>query len=304
MATWDTRGLPPVAAERIARARASHVTTSLLTVPAAVSLESVGLDAVGEVMGCVVEHIGFQGYAGCGVAFGSWGGFAVAPPTSVGTRQSRWGAFRPYADAVRRGYATALSRLMLEATGLGADGVVGIGLTMSNLDGAREFLALGTAVRARSRIRPATPFSTDLPGTDVAKLMQSGWVPARLLVSFDMAIRHDDWETQSQARSWSNVEVSGYTELTQHVRDLVRDDVHHQVRSLGADGFVASDITLRVREIEPAENHRDHVAEALMTGTALAEFASSPAGPRTRSLTMLPVGSMPSSTTRSTRSRP
>jgi hypothetical protein len=134
--------------------------------------------------------------------------------------------------------------------------------------------------------------------------MQSGWVPARLLVSFDMAIRHDDWETQSQARSWSNVEVSGYTELTQHVRDLVRDDVHHQVRSLGADGFVASDITLRVREIEPAENHRDHVAEALMTGTALAEFASSPAGPRTRSLTMLPVGSMPSSTTRSTRSRP
>jgi uncharacterized protein YbjQ (UPF0145 family) len=304
MATWDARGLPPVAAERIARAQASDVATSLLSVPAAASLESVGLDAVGEVMGCVVEHIGFQGYAGCGVTFGSWGGFAVAPPTSVGTRQSRWGAFRPYADAVRRGYATALARLLLEADGLAADGVVGIRLTMSNLDGAREFLALGTAVRARSRVRPAAPFTTDLPGTDVAKLMQAGWVPARLVVSFDMAIRHDDWQTMSQASSWGNAEVTGYTELTQHVRDLVRDDVHHQVRSLGADGFVASSIGLTVHSIEPAENHRDHVAEALMTGTALAEFARPRRGPRTPSLTVLPVGPMPSSRSSSTRSRP
>lgn len=294
MVEWDQRGLPPVAAERIARARASHVTTSLLSVPAAASLESVGFDAVGEVMGCVVEHIGWQGYAGCGATFGGWGGFSLTPPTSIGTRQTQWAAFRPYADAVRRGYATAMSRLLLEATGLGADGVVGVRLTMSNLDGAREFLALGTAVRARSTIRPGTPFTTDLPGTDVAKLMQAGWVPARLVVSFDMAIRHDDWQTLGQAGSWSNVEVSGYTELTQHVRDLVRGDVHRQVHALGADGFVASSIGLRIHEVEPSENHRDHVAEALMTGTALAQFHQARGAP-TRTLTVLPLGSITSS---------
>jgi uncharacterized protein YbjQ (UPF0145 family) len=311
---WDGSGLPPIAAARIARANQSGVSTSLLSVAAATSLQSVGLDSVGEVMGCIVEHIGWQGNMGCGAVLG-WGtSFALGPQTSVGSRQGQWSAFRPYADAIRRGYATALHRLYLEAVALGADGVVGIKLTMSNLDGAREFMALGTAVRARSSVRPAVPFTTDLPGSDVAKLMQAGWVPASLLVSFDVAVRHDDWQTRGQAGSWSNVEVAGYTELTQHIRHLVRADVHHQVARLGADGFVASAIGMRVFEVEPGENHRDHVAEALMTGTALAQFRmGSRPGSRsnptlrtpqtqrpTTALTVLPLA--PVSPTRRTRS--
>lgn len=299
MSQWDGRGLPPVAAARVARAQASGVHTSLLSAPAAASLQSVGLDPVGEVMGCIVEQIGWQGYLGCGATWGYGSGFGSAPVPSIGSRESRWSGFRNYADAIRRGYATALSRLMLEAQALGADGVVGINLTVGQLSGAREFLALGTAVRARSSARPSRPFSTDLPGSDVAKLMQAGWVPASLVIGFDVVIRHDDWATVTQSRSWSNTEVAGYTELTQHARLLVREDVHQQARRLGADGFVASEISMRIFEVEPGENHRDHVAETLLTGTAVAQFgAGRPAGRhirqptperRTESLIVLPL---------------
>ena len=298
-ADWDGRGLPPAAAERIARAGASGVRSSLLSAAAATSLQSVGLDPGGEVMGCVVEHVGYNGYGGCGATLGYGMGFSGPPPAPVGTRQSRWAGFAPYADAIRRGYATALARLQLEAAGLGADGVVGISLSMSDLMGAREFLALGTAVRARSTVRPSRPFATDLPGSDVAKLMQGGWVPAALLVGFEVALRHDDWQTQTEASGWRGAEVSGYTELTQHVRHLVRTDVHQQLERLGADGFVASSIGMRVFHVEPSEHHRDHVAEALLTGTALAQFSRTrstwrhrhePPSPPRPTLTVLPLG--------------
>jgi uncharacterized protein YbjQ (UPF0145 family) len=300
---WDGRGLPPVAAERIARATRSGVRTSLLSAPAALSLGSVGLDPIGEVMGCIVENIGWQGYAGCGATYGFGSQFLTAPPITIDTRQSRWAAFRPYADAIRRGYATALSRLLQEATALGADGVVGIRLRIDPLGNAREFTALGTAVRARSAVRPSRPFTTDLPGSDVAKLMQSGWVPSGLLVAFEVAIRHDDWQTYTQVGSWVNVEVTGYTELTQHVRGVVRSDIRQQLRRTGADGFVASAIDLHVFEIEPGENHRDHVAEALMVGTSLARFRRLSPVDRPRALTILPVGQLPSTSNRSTRNR-
>ena len=303
MAAWDGRGLPPVAAARVARAQSSGVRTSLLSADGAASLSSVGLDPIGEVMGCVVESVGWQGYAGCGMGtYGMGFGFDVGSPV-IGSQDSRWSAFRPYVDAIRRGYGTAMSRLLQEAIALGGDGVVGVRLSVGMLDGAREFMALGTAVRARSQIRPRAPFTTDLPGSDLAKLMQAGWVPAQLIVGFDLAIRHDDWRTRNQAGSWVNAEVTGYTELVEYTRHIVRTDVERQARRVGADGFISSAATLRIFEVEPSEGHRDHVAEALMVGTTIARFAgsgrldarfgrSSPAavgGPRTDSRTVLPL---------------
>ncbi|MDT7635339.1 MAG: hypothetical protein QOI50_7269, partial [Pseudonocardiales bacterium] len=74
MADWDGRGLPPVAAARVARFASGGLRTSLLSVPGAAGVESVGLRPVGEVMGCIVQHIGFAGWQGCGY-YGFGGGF-------------------------------------------------------------------------------------------------------------------------------------------------------------------------------------------------------------------------------------
>ena len=213
VADWDGQGLPPIAAERARRAAAGGAWTSLLTAPAAAGLQVAGFEPVGEVMGSIVSQVGWTGYRGCGM-YG--GGFAGWDSTTVAAA-GRLTGYGPYVDALNHGYQTAMSRMLEEAATIGADGVVGVGLKTDHLDSrAREFVALGTAVRARGSVRPRRPFSTHLPGQDVAKLVTAGWMPTDLVFGISVAIRHDDWRTQRQA-SWGagNVEVAGYTELVE-----------------------------------------------------------------------------------------
>jgi uncharacterized protein YbjQ (UPF0145 family) len=278
---WDGSGLPPAAAARMQRASSSPLATSMLSVPSALGIQSVGFDPVGEVMGCVVVQLGWQGYGGCGVWAGSSGyGYGASAPV-ISSRSAGYGGFGGYVGALTNGYRTALGRLVTEARALGADGVVGVKLTAGELAGTgnREFVAIGTAIRGRCDSRPQYPFTTELPGTDVAKLLLSGWTPVALQVGIEVAIRHDDWRTQSQAGSrffnTANVEVAGYTDLVQQTRALAREHLRAEIARVGADGGVVSDLSLRIWELEPAENHRDHVAEAMITGTAIARFRPS-----------------------------
>ncbi len=290
MADWDGRGLPPVAAARMARFAENTVRTSLLPVPGAVGVQAVGFDPVAEVLGCIVEHIGWSGFGGCGY-YGGIGGFGTfGGPTVTSSGTGGFAGYRPYVDALYRGYDTALARMRTEAAAMGADGIVGVGLSMSDLgNGNREFVALGTAVRARSPHRPGQVFSTGLAGQDVAKLMQAGWVPASIVFGISVAVRHDDWGTRQQA-SWGagNTEVTGYTELVNHVRADARHRFGARIGAIGADGAIISSMGVEVWEIEPSENHRDHVAESTVFGTAIARFHAGRVAP-TRTLTILPL---------------
>lgn len=286
MTDWDGRGLPPATAARLQRFQAHAVRSSFLTVPAAVSLASAGLQPVGDVMGCRVEYLGWRGYGGCGYAT-AYGGLGLGGPAAP----AAFSGFRPYVDAVYRGYDSALERMLAEASGIGADGVVGVVVTARSMAAnTREFSVRGTAVRAASRHRPATPFVTDLDGADVLKLLRAGWVPVRIALGIAVAIRHDDFRTQNQASLWSgNTEVSGYTELVQHARAGARQRFAERAAAAGAEGALVSDLRLRVFEIEPADGHRDHVAEATVLGTAVARFTAGAAQPDTATLTMLPL---------------
>ncbi len=69
-----------------------------------------------------------------------------------------------------------------------------------------------------------------------------------------------------------NIEVAGYTELVQHVRADAGTLFAGHVRPAGAEGAIVSQMDLHVWENEPAEGHRDHVAEATVFGTSLARF--------------------------------
>lgn len=300
MAEWDGRGLPPVAADRMARFARSGLRTSLLTVPGAAGVQSVGLDPVGEVMGCIVEHIGWSGFGGCGYAggiaqlggfnLGGFSGYGLGGPTVTSSGSRGFVGFGPYVDALYHGYGTALGRMTEEAAAMDADGVVGVRLSVSHLgNNNREFVALGTAVRARSQHRPSRVFTTDLAGQDVAKLLQAGWAPSAVIYGLSVAVRHDDWVTQRQA-SWGagNTEVAGYTELVWHVRADARHGFEQRVRAAGAEGAIVSSMGLKINHIEPSEGHRDHVAEASVFGTALVSFHRAVTVP-TRSLTILPL---------------
>jgi uncharacterized protein YbjQ (UPF0145 family) len=271
----------------MARFAADGVRTSLLDVRGAVSVTGVGLPPVGEVMGCTVQHLGWQGFGGCG--FYGYGWQAGGTTVTSGSR-ARYAGYRPYVDALYRSWDTAIGRMVTEAQAMGADGVVGVRLTVEHLgQDNREFVALGTAVRGDAVWHPPRPFVTDLPGADVAKLLHAGWVPVSIAFGISVAVRHDDAYTRSQAGPWSgNTEVSGYTELVQHVRADARRQFAAHGASAGAEGAIVSSMGLHVWEREPGEGHRDHVAESTVSGTTLARFARRTAAP-TRALTVLPL---------------
>jgi len=296
-AEWDGRGLPPVAKARIARAAADGVRTSLLSASGAAGLEASGFEVVGEVLGTIVMQISWAGFRGCGygpVMGGFGGGFNIGPGTVTSSnRRARWAGYAPYVDALKHGRNTALDRMVIEAAALGADGVVGVRLTDERMDaGKREFMALGTAVRSKGRQRPARPFTTDLSGQDVAKLLTAGWVPAGIAYGISVAIRHDDWRTQSQAGYFAgNTEVAGYTELMNHVRADARHEFAVLAGRLGGDSALMTSIGHHVWELEQGENHRDHVAECIITGNTIARYHGE-THPLTNSLTILPLRRM------------
>jgi uncharacterized protein YbjQ (UPF0145 family) len=266
---------------RIARAKASGVRTSLLSVPGQLGVQASGLEAVGEVMGCIVEHIGFQGYGGCGIygAVGSsalFGGYAGLASTVTSSNATGYAGFAPYVDALNAGWDGAIGRMLTEAKALGADGVVGVRLDEHALGNQnREFVALGTAVRSVGSFHLTAPFATTLVGQDVAKLVSRGYVPAAIIVAISVAVRHDDYQTRLAAATFGgNVEVPGYTDLVHHVRMDVRHVLERRSATGGADGAIlSSPMGLVIHEIEVAENHRDHVAEASLVATTIARYS-------------------------------
>lgn len=289
----------------MARFGRSGLRTSLLSVTGAAGIEAVGLSPVGEVMGCMVEQIGWQGYGGCGYnyGFGGYGyGGGYSSPTVTSGQGAQYSGYKPYVDALYRGYHTALERMTIEARDVGADGIVGVRLTAKHLgNGNREFVALGSAVRARTDHRPSRPFVTDLPGQDLAKLMTAGWVPVTIGIGISVGVRHDDYRTMAQS-SWGagNTEVHGYTELVTHVRADARRLFEHAVQSAGADGAIVSRMTMHISSIEPSEGHRDHVAESMVFGTTIARFHPEGAAP-TSALKILPLRPRPQPQRRSER---
>lgn len=284
MTEWNGQGLPPVAARRVRRAAASGGWTSLLSVPAAAGLRTTGFEPAGEVMGTMVEQLSVLGASCGGYGPGLGGGFLGAPVFAPPDRTG----FGPYADALNRGYATAVDRMTQEASAIDAHGIVGVTLDTTPIGGGVvEFTALGTAVRAPGSRRLGRVFTTALPGADVAKLMAAGWLPAALVFGVAVAVRHDDWQSRQQA-SWAagNTEVAGYTQLLGHTRADARRRFTRHTRETGADGAIVSSMAVRMWSVEPSENHRDHVAEAMVFGTAVARFAQPAVAP---ALTILPL---------------
>ena len=272
MAGTDGDWLPGAAQARLRRYKETGLKTSLLSVAGAVGVETVGLHPVGEVMGCIVENIGWTG----GLNYGM-GGF-------VGSV-----SFQPYVDALYHGFNTALARMTTEAKGMNADGIVGIRLTRTRLgESSQEFMALGTAVRADSTRRPRAVFTTDLAGQDVAKLMLAGWVPARIAIGIAVESQFLDWASRSQMSVMAgNAEVSAYTQLINRVRAKSRQSFAKHARGSRADGAIVASMGLRSWHQE-AGNTPLLCAESSVFGTTIARFHSGRQAP-TKALTIMPL---------------
>ncbi|MFJ9764062.1 heavy metal-binding domain-containing protein [Streptomyces erythrochromogenes] len=244
------------------------------------AIGDVGFEPVGQVLGTAVFNIGYTGVWGCP---GRWAVTDDGKPVP----SSRWAP--SLSQLVRTMYAarrSALARAVAECGALGGDGIVGVDLQVGEFAaGGMEFTVRGTAVRARSRIRPCAPFTSHLGGQDFARLIDAGWVPVALAFGVAFAIRHDDWRTSFRIPfAARNQEVDCYTELIGHVRREARKQLALDTEKHGGDGVVVNDLELRVGESECPSygSTRDLTAEAVFVGTSIARFGRSerPAGTR------------------------
>lgn len=258
---------------------------SSLTVDEHHALRVVGFVPVGQVMGNCVFQTGYTARWDCGYnrraqmagAFGQVFQTDFLRVPQVAPVREVPGRLRILYEVRQR----ALDRMRQQCAGLGGDGVVAVRLTTAPFPaGGLEFRAIGTAVRAAGDVRPQQPFMSDLTGQDFAKLIMAGWVPCGLVMGLAVMIRHDDWQTQSQASSWRNVEMSGHTKLIKSTRASARDRLREGCLRCGGAGVVIHTMTLNLdkRRCLPGEEH-DHVAEAMMIGTAITPFRHAGSAP-------------------------
>ncbi len=266
---------------------------SSLDVAEFAAISRVGFEPVGQVLGAAVFNVGapgdeecpyglavyrgegtpaYRGPAGGGMRLGM--GPAVAPVGAAAI-----GSARPLVATLYRARREAIRRMTDECAALGGLGVIGVKLTVGPFGGDEdilEFNAFGTAVRAPGVVSRAQPFASDLSGQDFTKLVAHGWVPVGLALGVAVGYRHDDWLTKGQTR-WTagNVEVEGYSYLVRQVRTDARNELEIDLGRMGAEGVVVQDVETKISErrcpIVPFGH--DHVVEATVVGTAIAQFA-------------------------------
>jgi uncharacterized protein YbjQ (UPF0145 family) len=271
--------LPEAAEARMAEIRGSGTWGSSLSADEFAAIKSTGFEPVGQVLGAAVYNIGYTGGYACPGAWAGYGGF-VTPTrgvTSVSSGGASYSAFGPMVATLYEARHKALSRMEEECRELGGHGVVGVGLTIGAFPaGGLEFKAIGTAIRAPGAAPLKRPFTSALTGQGFAKLVLAGWVPAGLVLGISIGSRHDDWMTVTQTRWGSgNSEVHGYTDLVNQTRHDARSQLERDVARHGAAGVVVQEMTMRVREREcpMQEGRRDHIVEATIIGTSIAQFA-------------------------------
>jgi uncharacterized protein YbjQ (UPF0145 family) len=259
---------PDVVEARLERLRGERVWSSGSSVQEFAAAEIAGFDPVGRVFGGSVFHLGFaSSRARCS------GTSSYAGRTDLATARG------PFNTLLRLHYGArrlVVQRALAECTALGGDGIIGARLRIEpHPAGGTAFSLEGTAVRARSRTRPSTPFGAHISGQELARLMHAGWFPCALVFGIAIGSRHDNYFSLGRRRlafrGAGNVELSSFTQLVNDVRRDARNQLGAAVAARGGLGVAVDEMTLRIgeRECPTNEGQHDRVADASFTGTAL-----------------------------------
>jgi uncharacterized protein YbjQ (UPF0145 family) len=243
--------LPQHARERLTEMRRRHFFTSDLSVNEFLLVREVGFEPLGLVMGSSIYHIGYQ--------FARWGKNMEMDKLTQALYHAR---------------ELAMTRMEEEADALGADGVVGVRLTV-NLhawgEHVVEFLAIGTAVRhageQRWRAPNGKPFTSDLSGQDFWTLLRAGYRPIGFVMGNCVYhIAHQGLVTWLQT-SVQNMELPNYTQALYDARELAMERMQAEAEGMGAEGIVG--VTVE----ESNHSWGPHVLEFSAVGTAVAAIS-------------------------------
>jgi uncharacterized protein YbjQ (UPF0145 family) len=199
--------------------------TSDLSVDEFLLVEQAGFAPLGLVMGSSIYHVGFQ-----------WQKWSVSQELVVLTK------------AMFEARELAMTRMEEEADLLGADGVVGVRLVFKHYaleEAVLEFQAIGTAIRHREwagrlRTKDNRPFTSDLSGQDLWKLVRAGYRPISLAMGACVYhIAHLSF-MQALKQAGRNQELKVYTEATYAARELALERMQSEAVRRGGAGIVGA----------------------------------------------------------------
>lgn len=251
----SSEGLPQAAQQRLSNMRGAAgkrgLFTSDLSINEFLLVREAGFDPVGLVMGSSIYHIGFQ-----------FSGFFQNQEMEVLTQ------------AMYHARELAMTRMEEEADLLGADGIVGVRLTVNRYawgEHLAEFMAIGTAIRHRQGERYRThddrPFTSDLTGQDFWTLLRAGYRPVSLVMGTCVYHVAHQGLLQSIGQIGRNVEMQNYTQAIYDARELALSRMQAEAEAEAAEGIVGAQVK------ESSHGWGSHVIEFFAVGTAITSIS-------------------------------
>ena len=262
IASLERGGLPLAAQERIEELREGRSAwTSDLSVSEMAAIQHAGFEPVGMVMGSSVYRIAAQwgyttvyGMGGqatggrvrtypCPHGFYSFAGGGVGSEHRAGYNWEH----RYYEAGITETRNAALRRILEEAHGLDAHGVVGVRILRRHLEGvgnSLEFTCIGTAVRRRGGPKLRSPFMSHLDGVAFSKLLHGGYVPVALVMGIGAMEIDPGCGTEWALRSWSNTRIQQISDGIEEARMLGINHLEAEVATVDADGAVGVETDL------------------------------------------------------------
>ena len=248
-------GVPADAMRRLAELKPGKpggIFTSDLSVNEFLLVREAGFRPIGLVLGSSIYHVGIQ--------LGRWGKNQELTTLS---------------EAMYHARELAMTRMEAEAAQLGADGIVGVRLSVEAREfgnDVAEFIAIGTAVKADAPAPGANgswrnvkgqPFTSDLSGQDFWTLIRAGYAPLGMVMG--TCVYHIAHQKMGSVFSniGKNVEIEPFTQALYDARELAMERMQNEAEELHAEGVVGVQLN--------SHNHRwgGHTTEFFAIGTAV-----------------------------------
>ena len=247
----SSEGLPQSAQNRLAHMRGKGEKPALFTSDLSVNefllVREAGFDPLGLVMGSSIYHIGIQ-----------FGSYFKNQELDVLTQ------------ALYHARELAMTRMEEECDLLGADGVVGVRLTVNRHawgTNLAEFMAIGTAIKHRDgehyRTPDNRPFTSDLSGQDFWTLLRAGYRQVSLVMGNCVYYVGRQGFRQAFGQIGRNVEMQNYTQALYDARELSLSRMQAEAEAAEAEGIVGAQVS------ESSHGWSKHVIEYFSIGTAI-----------------------------------
>ena len=256
MGTDPMQGVPAAARQRLTEMRGTEGKRGLFTSDLSASefmlVREAGFDPIGLVMGSSIYHIGFQ---------------------IPGAFQSQ--ELTVLTEAMYHARGLAMRRMEEEANALGADGVVGVRLEVTECEWGEslaEFMAIGTAIRHRQgehyRVSAERPFTSDLSGQDFWTMLRTGYRPLCLVMGACVYHVAQQGMLKSLTQMGRNVEMENFTQALYDAREIALSRMQAEAGAVNAEGVVGAQVQ------ERSHGWGSHVIEYFAVGTAVVSVAA------------------------------